>query len=212
MDNKWLKNDWSLAYFIYYVCWLGYWGIVLTVVVQTVTVSAMVNDGTQYIHDVPVQLQLEQFSDFRDFKLDKANINIPEKTTARIGIEVTESNIFAFLYYNGLKLYRAAILFIILFVLAKMMKNVAENNPFDSNNPFYLYIIGWTLITSSVINIGISFLPLPILTHLALPEGFKVTSLDMFGNNFLILGIFVIVLGYVFKEGARIHEEQKLTV
>jgi hypothetical protein len=34
----------------------------------------------------------------------------------------------------------------------------------------------------------------------------------MFGKDFMLAGIFIIVLGYVFKEGARIYEEQKLTV
>jgi hypothetical protein len=31
-------------------------------------------------------------------------------------------------------------------------------------------------------------------------------------NNLILAGIFIIVLGYVFKEGTRIYEEQKLTV
>ena len=213
MANKWLKSDWSLAYFLYYMCWLGYWGIILTVIVQTITISAILDDGTHYIHDIPVSLQMEQFSDYRDFELDGVNINIPEKTNASIGMEVTtQSNFWALFFYNGLKLYEAAILFIVLFVLAKVMKNVAEDDPFHSKNPFYLYVIGWTLFIASTINLGIHYLPMPILSDLKLPEGFEITSLNLFGNSFMMLGILVIVLGYVFKEGARIHEEQKLTV
>jgi len=207
------KKDWSLAYFIYYICLIGYWLILLSVITQSITLTTIFNSGSNYIHDIPVNIELKQFSKVRDIELPSAKINMPQRISAQIGIETTTRNFSAYLFYNGLKLYKALIFFIVLFYLSKALKNVAEDNPFHPKNPLYLYIIGWSLFISSLINAGISLLPMPLLSSLKLPKDFTITSLDMvFGENFMIGGIFVIVLGYVFKEGARIYEEQKLTV
>ncbi len=71
--------------------------------------------------------------------------------------------------------------------------------------------MGWTLFIASTINIGISYLPLPLADFLSQTAEFEIAGMKVF-RDYMIEGIFCIVLGYVFKEGNRIYEEQKLTV
>lgn len=171
------------------------------------------------IHDIPVHVELHEFNDYNDFEISNIRLNIPERMNSEVQVSGPYEEVkSAFFFYNGLKLYENAVFFIVLFMLSKVLKGVARGNPFQSNNPFYLYVIGWTLIISSIINIFLQFLyltpsfSLPVLGSINLPEHIDITSLNLFGNDFMIAGIFVIVLGYVFKEGTRIYEEQKLTV
>lgn len=213
------KEDWSLAYLLLYLCQIGYWLIVINLGVEVFTTAIPLNHESVIITDIPVKIELEQFEEHSDVELAKVYLNIPERMSTELNISGPYNELKgAFFFYNSLKIYESAVFFLILFMLSKVLRGVAEGDPFQSKNPFYLYGIGWILILSSLINIAIQFgnighlIPLPVLNDLNLPDSVSIPSLDMFGENFMLAGIFIIVLGYVFKEGARIYEEQKLTV
>lgn len=214
-----LRKDWSLAYFLLYMCQLSYWMIILGVVIELVIPIAIFSNDSIVIDDIPVNIELQQFEEYNDFEVANAYLNIPERMSTDIHISGPYDELkSAFYLYNGLKLYENAVFFLLLFMLAKMLKNVAEGNPFHSKNASYLSVIGITLFASGCLNIAFQFLNmghffhLPLLESLNLPDDIKINSLDMFGENFILAGIFIIILGYVFKEGTRIYEEQKLTV
>lgn len=214
-----LRKDWSLAYLLLYLCQIGYWLIIISVGLELFISAAHLSNDQIFIRDVPVNLQLSQFDEYNDVEIENVRLNIPERMTSKLHISGPYAEVKSgFYFFSGLKLYENAVFFLILFLLSKVLRNVAEEDPFHSSNPFYLYMIGWTLIASFLINISFQFLnmghfiSLPLLSGLSLPDGIDITSLDLFGENFLMAGIFIIVLGYVFKEGARIYEEQKLTV
>lgn len=209
-----LRKDWSLAYFLYYMCRIGMWLIVINAITLLFINSSIFlsEDGTYFIHSVPVSLSVDGVESLDDIESKNTSIRIYDTVKANIGIQATfEEHLPAYLFYNGLKVYSTLLLFFVLFFFAKVLKNVAEGNPFHLTNSKYLYIIGWTLFLSSILNIFIRFLPLPLLSSLSLPEGYEFSSL-LGSPDFTYVGIFIIVLGYVFKEGARIYEEQKLTV
>lgn len=169
-------------------------------------------DGRYLIHTVPVTLNVEGVQGLDEIEGKNVSINIYNTVKANIGIQANfEDHLSAFLFYNGLKAYNTILVLVVLFFFAKVLRNVAEGNPFDITNSKYLYIIGWTLFLTSALNIFIRFLPLPLLDSISLPEGYEFSSLQGF-EDFMMIGIFIIVLGYVFKEGTRIYEEQKLTV
>lgn len=214
-----LRKDWSLAHFLLYICQIGYWLIVTNVVLQLLLSIGFVSDNQVVLDDIPVHIELQQFEEYNDVEASNVRLNIPDRMESKVQISGSFDEVrSAYFFYNGLKLYESAVFFIILFMLSKVLKSVADGKPFESRNPFYLYVIGWTLIISSVINLFIQFIflapsfSLPVLGSLSLPENIKIPSLNMFGENFMIAGIFIIVLGYVFKEGTRIYNEQKLTV
>jgi len=207
-----LKKDWSLAHFLYYLCWIGYWAIILNIILKIFVTVSFSQIGTYYIDDLHVNLKVEHFDQYRDIELEDLSVMIPEVLEARVGISTSLSNnTGAFLFYLGLILIEQIIYFFILFLFSKMLKNVAEGRPFAEKNPTYLFAIGWILFLSSIANIGISFLPMPLLQEGFLSEEYSFSSLH-FMRDYMLEGIFIIVLGYVFKEGARIYQEQKLTV
>lgn len=213
-----LKKDWSLAYFIYYICLISYWVIIISVCLEIFISIGHVTNNKVLIRDIPVNMELEQFEPHRDIEFSSYYINIPERVTSDLHISGEYEEVKrAFWFYNGFKLYENIVYFILLFLLSKVLKNVAEDDPFHSKNPSYLYTIGWVLFMTAVINIIIQYLlinyvSIPLFSDLTLSNGIAITSYDLFGDGFIEAGIVIIVLGYVFKEGARIYEEQKLTV
>jgi len=171
------------------------------------------------IRDVPVYIELQQFDGYKDVELEEAYLSIPERMSSELNISGQYSEVkSAFFFFNGFKLYENGVFFILLFLFSKVLRNVAEGEPFHSRNSFYFSVIGLTLFASAFINLAFQFLnhghffSLPLLESLDLPEGIEITSLNMFGDDFILAGIFFVILGYVFKEGTRIYEEQKLTV
>lgn len=208
------KKDWSLAYFLYYICQIGIWLTVIDALIMILFNSSQYvsEDGTYFIHSVPVTLNIDGVESLDDIVRENVRINIYNPVKANIAINASfQEYLPAFLFYYGLKAYSTILIVVILFFFGKVLKNVAEGNPFDITNSKYLYIIGWTLFLTSALNIFIQFLPLPLLDSLSLPEGYEFSSIQGF-EDYMMIGIFVIVLGYVFKEGTRIYEEQKLTV
>jgi hypothetical protein len=176
-------------------------------------IAVSIGTGSKYyIPDIPVRMNMSEINGFDEIQYEDVTVSLYSNMNATIGLKSTsEGNLWAFIYYNGLKVFEAAIYFIALFYFAKVLKSVAEGRPFESGNSKFLYVIGWTLFTSSILNIVIGFAPMPILDEISVATSFEFTTVRAI-SDYMLEGIFIIVLGYVFKEGSRIYEEQKLTV
>ncbi|MFP8490032.1 DUF2975 domain-containing protein [Gracilimonas sp. Q87] len=214
-----IRKDWSLAYFLLYICQIGYWLIIINLGVELFMSASLFSNDYVIIDNIPVHIELEQFEEYRDVEFENTYISIPERMSTDIHISGPYNEVKSgFFFYNGLKIYENAVFFILLFFFAKVLRNVAEGSPFHAKNSTHLSVIGTILLAVGAINFSFQFLnmghfiSLPILNNLGFPESIDVTYLDLFGKDFMFAGIFMIVLGYVFKEGTRIYEEQKLTV
>jgi hypothetical protein len=208
------KKDWSFAYFLYYVCQIGFWLLLINAGIMLLfnAFNLIGEDEQFFIHDVPVVLGVDELSSFQNIQKEQVNIHIYNTVKASVGISGTFNNhIPTFLYYYGLKLYETLFFLSVLFFFGKLLKNVAEGNPFAPSNSKYLSIIGWILFLCSSLNILIGYLPFPLLQDLSVQGGLEFSSVSVF-RDYMLEGIFIIVLGYVFNEGTRIYEEQKLTV
>jgi|AntRauTorckE6833_2_1112554.scaffolds.fasta_scaffold04901_7 hypothetical protein len=213
------RKDWSLAYFLLYMCQLGYWMIVINIGILGVDLFMSFSNNSVIIDNIPVHLELEQFEEYKDVEFENTYLNISERMSTDIHISGSYDDVEnAFFFYNGLKIYENAVFFILLFFFAKVLRNVAEGSPFHAKNSTYLSTIGTILLAVGAINFSFQFLntghfiSLPILNNLGFPDGIDIIYLDLFGKDFIFAGIFMIVLGYIFKEGTRIYQEQKLTV
>jgi hypothetical protein len=58
-----LRKDWSLAYFLLYMCQISYWMIILGVVVELVIPTAFFSNDYTVIDDIPVNIELQQFEE-----------------------------------------------------------------------------------------------------------------------------------------------------
>ncbi|SMO69344.1 DUF2975 domain-containing protein [Gracilimonas mengyeensis] len=209
-----LKKDWSIAYFLYYISQIGIWLTVINIAVLFfVNGSSYIGSDSNYlIHDIPVTLTMGGSESPGAFEQDNFSVDIyPNLETTAVIQGNFNDHLSSFFFYNSLRLYQAILIIVVLYFFGKVLKNVAEGNPFERSSSTYFYIIGWTLLGASILNIMIQFIPLPLLNELTLPSGYTFSSIQPH-YDYLLIGLFVLVLGYVFKEGTRFYEELKLTI
>lgn len=208
-----LKKDWSLAYFLYYICWLSYWLIGISFITTIIISGVIFSNGSFLVLDVPVTVQTEQFSGYDKMEAGGLTVNIPTRFEALISVRTDSTNhnlgvlsLYAIKFMDGL------IVFLGFYLLSQVFKKVAENDPFHFKNATYLFALGWTMFAVGIISIILMLVPVPLLSNLSESSEYHITSLNLHADLYLMGGVLVVVLSYVFKEGARIYEEQKLTV
>lgn len=208
-----LRNDWTPAYLLYYLSAFIKTLILLLIILKSIQVGLMFGMNSHSIEDIPVHLKLEDFDAYKDVEIENIQIKIPSRTTAIVDIKLdSNSQIGTILFYNGFLLYKGVLFFSLLFFGTKFFKNIAEKNPFASQNANYLFIISGILFAFSFLNFCFSKIPVPFLNDSVFPDNLTFLSL-VFPDNYLIIGgLTSLVFGYVFKEASRIYEEQKLTV
>ncbi len=208
-----LKKDWSLRHTLHYLTWLFTIGLVLNFFT---VLSMYFISGTDIFMSVPGIDPL--------VGIDSRGMDLPDYETAENNFlmifdvyvqpvllsdgENFESWNYAIL---GARTLKFSVLFSFFFLLSRILRSIAEQNPFDGKNPRRLYIMGILLLLYPLLNFLHSWTIIELLNT-------QTYSSDLvFKHHFnldfhLFIGMVILLLGYVFKEGARIHEEQKLTV
>lgn len=213
MLDKWLKNDWTLAHFLYYITQFSYIGIVVYVMITSAMLIILWQNGTPGSHPIPVQIEVEQFTEYNSYEMANMNFYFTEELDGSIRLSSSKASsawpIFGFFMIS---LFKYAILFSILFLLNRIIKTVIDEEPFIEKNATYLFATGWVLVLTPVAYYIFNYFAQSYFAQLSFPDGFRITSLDNYGEPFIIAGIFMFILGYVFREGNRLYEEQKLTV
>lgn len=211
-----LKNDWTLAHFL---CYLSAF-MIIGVIAQFVTFHLPYIVGYNSIQsiasvDPPIAIDADYFG------LEKKRIQFEDGSVFTIGSEV-----YAYAsYYSddnvrpegsmltlSIRILKFACLLIFYLMLNQILVSLTKKNPFDKRNVRRLYTMGLSLIGIHILHIIQAGLLSNYLnkiftdSDLAFEPGF-------FGSQGSILfGLVIILLGYVFKEANRIHEELKLTV
>lgn len=206
-----LKKDWSLAYFLYYIFKITFWLYLVTICLEILNTST---SGSVFsLQPIPVQVEIDELKGVNDIRTENISVNIYDAMRGSMSIDARISDYpGAFFYYFGIGFFNWLVLLIGLYFGGELFKKVAEGDPFSAQNPRYLFIIGWSFIIPSAIYVALAYLPIPLIEGLDLPPGIEVKRILYNQDWHLISGIVSIVFGYVFKEGARIYEEQKLTV
>lgn len=209
-----LKNDWSWAHFLLNISRLSY-GIMIVIGIRTVIFPIFTQSffdeiyATDMLVSMDYEIPGETYSS--DYEFAKIHLNRP--LSGNIIVRTNETTDAGFIVYI-FSIHALQVIIGLLFFhfLTPMLKNVAEHDPFNMKNPKYLYRIGWLLVGAGIAKGAIYFSPIPFQEKLLLPAGFAIRGFLLYGDNLILLGIFSFVLGYVFQEAVRIHEEQKLTV
>lgn len=210
-----LKKDWSLEYLMYYLFRISFWTYLIMIFTQIVLPTYIFRneDSIMTLEPIPVLLNIEQLSSYNDIKNENLTINIKDNAIGSVYIKANlKHHLPELLYYTGIQFFNIIILLMVLHYGSKLLKNVALGDPFNDQNPTYLFTVGWVMFLGSIVFMIISYLPLPLFDSLQLPEGVIVKSIAIDDRGFMASGILAIVFGYVFKEGTRLYEEQKLTV
>lgn len=213
MSSNWLKNDWSLAHFLYYISRIMAWLYIITIVVQLTTTFIMLNDEGPYMAllSSPVSVTIDNISETTFFETNSVKGFLTDQVegTANIMLKKSSVELAAYLLILFDYLDYGALIFGF-FIFSGIMKSVTEKEPFRQKNIRSLYIIGGMVLLAPF------YFTLKQWIVTSLIKGSNLQDIDLNwypkDTNLILAGILIIVLGYVFKEGARMYEEQKLTV
>lgn len=102
-------------------------------------------------------------------------------------------------------------LVIFLFLLSQILRSVFKENPFDEKNFERLLYMGLIWIFLPIVRMLHSMVLAAFINYNPRFLGYEITP--SFQSLWLVLiGILILFLSFFYKETARIHEEQKLTV
>lgn len=213
MCSNWLKNDWSLAYFLHYISRISAWLYIVTIAVQFTTMLTMFNSEDRYMALLqnPVSLTVENFSETTSFETNSVKGYLTDRVDGTANLMLKKSSVEPATYLLMLfDYFDYGILAFGLFLFSGIMKSVAEKEPFRQRNDRRLYTIG------IIVMLAPFYFTLKQWVVTSLIKGSYLQGIELTwypkDTNLIIAGIFIIVLGYVFKEGARMYEELKLTV
>lgn len=213
MSPQWLKNDWSLAHFLYYMARISAWLCILLIITQVVTTVTLLNSDDRYmaLQQFSVTFSADGFSESSEFETNSVKGHIGDRLNGTANLMLKKSSIEPASYLLILfDLFDYALLAFGLFLLARLLKTVTEGEPFRPANVRRLYILGAMVILMPAYSALKQWAVISLIESSSL-QGFEFYFYHTH-SNFILFGILLIVLGYVFKEGARIYREQQLTV
>ncbi len=213
MSSRWLTNDWSLAHFLYYMARISAWLCILLIITQVFTTVTLLNSDGRYmaLQQFNVTFSADGFSETSAFETNSVKGHIGNRLDGTANLMLKKSSIEPASYLLILfDLLDYALLAFGLFVLARLLKTVTEGEPFHPANIRRLYILGGMVILIPAYSALKQWAVISLIESSSL-QGFEFHFYHT-QSNFVMLGILVIVLGYVFKEGTRIYREQQLTI
>lgn len=213
MSANWLKNDWSLAHFLYYISRIMAWLYILTIIVELTTMITMFNSESSYFALIqkPVSLTVENFSETTSFETNSVKGYLTDHVEGTANLMLKKSSVEPTAYLLILFDYLdyGALIFG-LFIFSGIMKSVTEKEPFRQKNIRLLYTIG-VMVMLAPFYFALKQWMITSLIRGSYLQGIELNWFPK-DTNLILAGILIIVLGYVFKEGAKLYEEQKLTV
>jgi len=111
----------------------------------------------------------------------------------------------------ALHLLKISVVILFFFLLTKILKTVVDKTIFESKNSTRLYFMGSLFLCIPLLKLIQAFILYQALLMVKFTEQVNFEPYTDIKIE-VILGIVIILLGYVFKEGTRIYEEQKLTI
>ncbi|NGP87497.1 DUF2975 domain-containing protein [Fodinibius halophilus] len=207
------NKDWTLAHFLYYISQIGYVLIGGLILIQTFTFFMQSQNNHLSTDLIPVQLEVQEFKEASDIKAGEVTLHINEEMNGRVRLSTSDkSSQWPIIGFFLVGLLKYVILAIVLFLFSKLFKTIIDKEPFSEKNPTYLFTIGWILFLAPFTIPALNFFVHPYFASLDLPENLSIAGLTYMGDGYAYAGIFILVLGYVFKEGNRLYKEQQLTI
>lgn len=201
-----LQNDWTLAHFISYLA-------AITAILLGVQLLGQLIMFSRVGVDFPVYYTVENSDQpgsvtiggvmFRPDHVQEGRLIVKEAGN-RSGIH--------FFVLVSLKVVEHGLFIFCAFLVWQIFRSVARNQPFSSGNYKRLFTVGWIFVLAEFYVLGRAFYIEWLTFDTFASESFNLIRSTFGLSTRLIIGIVIIVVGYVFKEGHRIYEEQKLTV
>lgn len=209
-----LKNDWTLAHFLYYITWF----VVASIIVTGISTGIMYwQSGEAVVTSIP---KIDPLVRLQNLELDPDEIEstlgthaMPIEIFTRIGVMTLEEDLSSYnqkIYVARLFKFTALMCFMIL--LARMLKTVIDKNPFDHSNSKRLLKMGVLVMCFGLFDVLLSFTFADALNEIGFKSDIVFKTVYEPLEPSIYVGLVLILLGFVFKEATCIHEELKLTV
>lgn len=210
-----LKKDWTLGHFLYYMSWFLIFGLV----VQFISIQIPFFYGPASLITAPnfdayVSIKPEELgAQEKIYRKDGGYLLVGTSLYSQPAlIKNSEDSLHGSYTVFLTRLLRFSVFFVFYFFLMRLLKTVIHNRPFDSKNPARLYIMGISVMCLPLIHFAQSMV-LSRFFNQNMPDSAINFDATVIGNSgSFVFGLAIVLLGYVFKEGARIYQEQKLTV
>lgn len=208
------KNDWTLSHFIYYTTWIALIGLALNFI-TFFGMSYITSDS--FFTSLPV---IDPLTKVEPNNFVVENLRVGKEYNSLTPLRVHASFMVKNEYpefssqvnkVHAVRVFRLLILAGFLFILTHIIKSIIQENPFEKRNSKRLYLLGSLLILLSVVNVLHGYLIAHALSQLPMENTLNFSPIIEI-DVLIFFGLILLLLGYVFKEGNRIHEEQKLTV
>jgi len=213
MAWKWFKNDWSIAGFLLF--WAQFaWAIyLLTFVLYSITfLLGILFDFEVFTpFDLPARFEIQDFTELvtNSGTTDIFESPIVEINVSTIGTDIqqTWTNSLAsvmVLGLNGIILYG-------LTLLKRILQSLQREQPWNKQNSKDLRIIGYLMVLAVPYKYAIGWLSYLSIQQVQLPESISLLWPPI-AWELGLAGLAVLLVAYIFEEGTRLYEEQKLTV
>jgi hypothetical protein len=158
-----------------------------------------------------VQVESEEFIS-TDFLVNDEHYLIPLQVKARFLVNNSDNSFESKnLLLISVRFLKMIILVAFFYLLSKILKSVTKDNPFNPLNSRRLIAMGGLLVVQALIAFGHAFFVVHIFSTLQIEPALEFRP-DFESVNSIFFGLLIMLLGFVFREATRIHEEQKLTV
>jgi len=208
-----LKKDWSLAHFLYYNVWIIITGLIVSFISIN---STYLTGGISFFINAPysdpmVQVDSEELIT-TDFLVNDEHYLMPIQVKGRFLVNNSESS-FATknLLLIVVRFLKMSILVAFFYLLARILKSVIKENPFDPLNSKRLLIMGGLLVFHAIFTFGHALFVADIFSSLQVDPTLSFKA-DFESVNSIFFGLLVMLLGFIFRKATEIHQEQKLTV
>lgn len=201
-----LQNDWTLAHFLSYIAAITAVLLGIQLLIQIIMLNPV---GM----DFPVKYTIENSDQLSSVTRDGYMFMPDHQQEGRLIVREVENNsgFHSFLLVL-FKIVESGMFILCAFLVWQIFRSVARDQPFSKGNYKRLFVVGWIFILAELFGLGRAFYIEWLTFDAFASEPFKLVRTTGDLTNLLIIGIVIIVIGYVFKEGHRIYEEQKLTV
>ncbi len=211
MAWNWFKNDGSIAGFLYFFALLA-WGIYfISILGGSLLFIADIFIGDLHFLELPARIYIYDFGEIIT-NSDTANIfnsSILETNASFEDIEL--QNKWSYYLASIMTIGLDGIILYGLTLLGRILRSLRREEPWNNQNSKNLKIIGYLMLLAVPYKYGIGWLSYLMINQIQLPE-----SISLFWPPIAwelgLAGLAVLLVAFIFEEGTRLYEEQKLTV
>jgi hypothetical protein len=219
MAWKWFKNDWSIAGFLLFfaqLAWAIYlisfvvFSIIFLIGITGMLIGTFATEPITFL-DLPARFEIQDFAELVESSqsVDFFESPILELNISSIGTELqynwsyTLANIMI-LGLDGIILYG-------LTLLKRILRSLRREEPWNKQNSKNLRVIGYLMVLAVPYKYSIGWLSYLTIEQVKLPESIALLWPPV-AWELGLAGLAVLLVAYIFEEGTRLYEEQKLTV